>query len=162
MGMASFYFGNLSWMTLRQSSEMYPAFKTLKARLPVSPVDADALWRTTRPGKPANPSYQDNVIFDRCSFILARRVTDASERERKAVRELSERLPLKPVSLTADTAYNAVELREHLEELGIIAYVPVHPKQEYSMIYMGEFVHREGHLICSQGKRLTQVKVPNL
>ena len=54
MGMASFYFGNLSWMTLRQSSEMYPAFKTLKARLPVSPVDADApmanykAWKTCK------------------------------------------------------------------------------------------------------------------
>ena len=47
-------------------------FQDAKGRLPLSPVDTDARWRTTSPGKPSGLNYQDNVIADRGGFILAR------------------------------------------------------------------------------------------
>ena len=39
-------------------------FQDAKGRLPLSPVDTDARWRTTRPGKPSGLNYQDNVVAD--------------------------------------------------------------------------------------------------
>ena len=66
----------------------------------------------------------------RGGFILSRGVTHASEGEWKALPNLLEHLPLPPVSLAADTAYNAGRLRQILEERGITAYIPIHPRQE--------------------------------
>ena len=54
-------------------------FQKPEGRLPLSPVDTDARWRTTRPGKPAGLHYQENVIVDLGGFILSRGVTHASE-----------------------------------------------------------------------------------
>ena len=109
-------------------------FQDAKGLLPLSPVDTDARWRTTRPGKPSGLNYQDNVIADRGGFILARGTTHASTGEWKAVPQLLERLPLQPVSLTGDTDYNAGELRQLLEHRNITAYIPIHPLQESNMV----------------------------
>ena len=37
-------------------------FQDSKGLLPLSPVDTDARWRTSRPGKPPGLNYQDNAI----------------------------------------------------------------------------------------------------
>ena len=72
-------------------------FQDSKGLLPLSPVDTDARWRTSRPGKPPGLNYQDNAIVDRGGFILSRGVTHASEGEWKALPNLLEHLPLPPV-----------------------------------------------------------------
>ena len=74
-------------------------FQKPDGRLPLSPVDTDARWRTSRPGKPSGLHYQENVIVDLGGFIVSRGVTHASEGEWKAVPDLLERLPLPPISL---------------------------------------------------------------
>ena len=129
-------------------------FQDPKGRLPLSPVDTDARWRTSRVGKPSALSYQENVIVDQGGFIVSRAITHASEGEWKAVRGLLDGLPLQPVSLAADTAYNVGELREHLKARGIVEYIPMHPKQAASMVANGDFVYHGDHLICPQGKIL--------
>ena len=61
-------------------------FQDSKGLLPLSPVDTDARWRTSRPSKPPELNYhQDNAIVDRGGFILSRGVTHASEGEWKAL-----------------------------------------------------------------------------
>ena len=65
-----------------------------------------------------------------------------------------EQLPIRPESLAADTGYNDARLRKHLKDLGITAYIPVHPNQERSMVTKGGFDYRGDHLVCSEGKRL--------
>ena len=129
-------------------------FQDSKGFLPLSPVDTDARWRTSRPSKPPELNYQDNAIVDRNGFILSRGGTHASEGEWKALPNLLEQLPLQPVSLAADTAYNAGRLRQILEERGITAYIPIHPRQESNMVARGDFEYRGDHLVCPQGKVL--------
>ena len=136
-------------------------FQDAKGRLPLSPVDTDARWRTTRPGKPSGLIYQDNVIADRGGFILAREITHASIGEWKAVPQLLERLPLQPVSLTGDTGYNAGELRQLLDHRNITAYIPIHPLQESNMVSTGGFDYRGHHLVCPQGKILNRGRFHN-
>ena len=51
--------------------EQVRCFEDHKGRLPLSPVDTDARWRTTRPGKPSGLNYKEKVITDRVGFILA-------------------------------------------------------------------------------------------
>ena len=129
-------------------------FQSPEGRMPLSPVDTDARWRTGRTGKASGLQYQENAIVDLGGFILSRGVTHASERESKAVPELLERLPLQPVSLAADTGYSEGSLRELLEERNITAYIPIHPRQETSMVSTGDFVYHGDHLVCPQGKIL--------
>ncbi len=86
--------------------------------------------------------------------ILSRGVTQPSERESKAVAGLLEGLPLQPVSLAGDTGYSDGRLRRLLEERDITAYIPIHPRQETSMVASGDFVYQGAHLICPQGKIL--------
>ena len=129
-------------------------FQDAKGQLPLIPVDTDARWRATRSGKSSGLNYQENVIVDLGGFIVARGVTHASEGEWKALPELLEKLPLKPVPLAADTAYSVGQLRELLEGKDITAYIPVHPNQENSMVSKGDFIYRGDHLICPQGKVL--------
>ena len=38
-----------------------------------------------------------------------------------------EQLPIKPETLAADMGYSAGPLRKKLEDLGITAYMPIHP-----------------------------------
>ena len=136
-------------------------FQDPQGRLPLSQVDTDARWRTTRPGKPSGLNYQENVIADRGGFILARGITHASIGEWKAVPQLLERLPLQPVSLTGDTGYNAGELRQLLEHRNITAYIPIHPLQESNMVSTGGFDYRGHHLVCPQGKILNRGRFHN-
>ena len=105
-------------------------------------------------GKAWGPQYQGNVIVDLGGFILSRGVTHASERESKAVARLLEGLPLQPVSLAADTGYSDGWLPHLLEERDITAYIPIHPKQEASMVVSGNYTYHGDHLICPQGKTL--------
>ena len=129
-------------------------FQSPEGRMPLSPVDTDARWRTSRTGKASGLQYQVNAIVDLGGFILSRGVTHASERESKAVPPLLDRLPLEPVSLAADTGYSEGSVRELLEERNITAYIPIHPRQETSMVSTGDFTWHVDHLICPQGKIL--------
>ena len=129
-------------------------FQDARGQLPLSPVDTDARWRSSRPGKPSGLNYQENVVVDLGGFILSRGVTHASEGEWKALPALLEKLSLRPVSLAADTACSVGQLRELFEEKGITAYIPIYPNQESSMVAKGDFIYRGDHLICPQGKVL--------
>ena len=102
-------------------------YQDSKGRLPLSQVDTDARWRTTRQDRRPNLHYQENVIVDRGGFIVARKATHASEGDWRPLIGMLEQLPIKPESLAADTGYNDGRLREHLKDLGIPAYIPVHP-----------------------------------
>lgn len=91
-------------------------FQDPQGRLPLSPVDTDARWRSSRLGKPTGLHYQENVIVDDGGFILCRPVTHASEGEWKAAPALLETLPVRTVSLAADTACSVGQLRELLRK----------------------------------------------
>ncbi len=69
-----------------------------KGRLPLSPVDTDAGWRTARNDRGSHLHYQENIIVERGGFILSRQATHASEGEWKAVSGMLPHLPLKPES----------------------------------------------------------------
>ena len=56
----------------RTEHEKARYFQNSEGRLPLSPVDTDARWRTSRAGKPAGLHYQENVIVDLGGFIVAR------------------------------------------------------------------------------------------
>ena len=129
-------------------------FQKPDGRLPLSPVDTDARWRTSRRGKPSGLHYQENVMVDLGGFIQSRGVSHASEGEWKAVPALLEGLPLQPVSLAADTGCNVGQIRQLLDERDMDAYIPIHPIQETNMVPKGGFEYRGDHLICPQGKTL--------
>ena len=63
-------------------------------------------------------------------------------------------LPIKPESLAADTGYSAGPLRKHLEEVGITAYIPIHPNQKNSVVAQRGFTYHGDHLVCPEGKVL--------
>ena len=117
-------------------------FQDSRGLLPLSPVDADARWRTSRPGKSSGLNYPDNAQInsgmDRGGFILSRGVTNASGGEWKAASQLSWRRSHRAL-LAADTAYNAGKLRRILVEVGITAHIPIHPRQESNMVPRGVF-----------------------
>ena len=117
-------------------------------------MDTDARWHTSRPSKSPELNYEDNAVDDGNGFIPSRGVTHASEGEWKALPRLLEELPIQPVSLAADTAYNAGRLRQILEERGITAYIPIHPRQESNMVGRGGFEYRGDHVVCPEGKVL--------
>ena len=129
-------------------------FQKPDGRLPLSPVDTDARWRTSRRGKPSGLHYRENVMVDLGGFIQSRGVFHASEGEWKAGPALLEGLPLQPVSLAADTGYNVGQIRQLLDERDMDAYMPIHPIQETNMVAKGGFEYRGDHLICPQGKTL--------
>ena len=120
----------------------------------MSPVDIDARWGQKGHTKLSFLSYLENLISDVNGFVVARRVSHSSEGEWKAVPGLMDQLPVAPVSLAADTAYNAGRLRQLLDERGITAYIPIHPNQEPNMVAKGGFAYRGDHLICPEGKEL--------
>ena len=92
--------------------------------------------------------------MDRGGFIVARKATHASEGDWRPLIGMLEVLPIRPESLAADTGYNDGRLRKHLKDLGITAYIPVHPNQNRSMVTKGGFDYRGDRLVCSEGKRL--------
>ena len=68
--------------------------------------------------------------------------------------QLLEQLPIQPTSLAADTAHNAGRLRDLLDQKGITAYIPIHPRQESNIVARGGFEYRGDHAVCPQGKML--------
>ena len=122
--------------------------------MPLSPVDTDARWRTTSRAKSHDLIYLENVIVDLGGFILGRGVTHSSQGEWKALPDLLEQLPVQPVSLAADTAYNSGWLRDHLKQRGITGYIPVHPGQETNMVSKEGFEYRGDDLLGASGKTL--------
>ena len=129
-------------------------FQDSKGRMPLSDVDTDARWRTKRRDKRPDLHYQENVIVDRGGFIVARKAAHASEGDCRPVVKMLEQLAIGPASLAADTGYNDGRLRQHLKELGVTAYIPVHPNQERSMVVKGGFEYRGDYLMCPEGKKL--------
>ncbi|MEO0250146.1 MAG: transposase, partial [candidate division WOR-3 bacterium] len=125
-----------------------------KGRLPLSPVDLDARWRTYSNSKRTNLCYQENAIVDESGFILARRATHATEAEWKAVPGLLTELPLTPESLTGDAGYSVGALLRHLNQSGIVDWFPVRPGGETSVAIKQGFEYRDDHLVCPAGKRL--------
>ncbi len=137
-------------------SERVSYYRDPKGRLPLSEVDTDARWRTTRQDRRPKLDYQENVIVDRGGFIVSRRATHASGGDWRPLIGMLGQLPVRPDSLAVDTGYNDGRLRNHLGELGITAYIPIHPNQEKNIIAKGGFGYRGDHLVCPEGKRLNR------
>ena len=129
-------------------------YQDSKGFLSLSLVDTDACWRTSRPSKPPELNYQDSAIGDRGGFIISRGGPDASEGGWEALPRLLDELPVQPVSLAVDAAYNAGQLRDLWEQRGITVYIPIHPKWESNMVARRGFEHRGDHVVSSQGKVL--------
>ena len=47
-------------------------------------------------------------------------------------------------------------MRKHLEDLNITGYIPLHPRQEKSMVSKGGFNYQGDHLLCPEGNRLNR------
>ena len=54
----------------------------------------------------------------------------------------------------SDAGYSEGSLRQLLEEREITAYIPIHTRQENSMVARDDFAYHGDHLICPQGKVL--------
>ena len=137
-----------------EEQESVSYYQDPKGRLPLSPVDTDARWRTTSRGRRPDLHYQENVIVDHSGFIVTRKATHASGGDWHPLVGILKQVPIRPESLAADTGYNDGRLRKRLDDLGITAYIPVHTNQERSMVSRGEFHYRGDHLLCPEGKRL--------
>ena len=138
-----------------EEQESVSYYQDRKGRLPLSQVDTDARWRTTRKHDTKwKLHYQENVIVERGGFIVARTATHASVGEWKAMDGMLKQLPVKPETFTADAAYRAGRLRKQLDEMGIVAYIPFHPNQLRNMVAKGSFDYRGDHLVCPEGKVL--------
>jgi len=135
-------------------SEESRYYQDPKGRLPLSPVDPDARWRTYSPSKRPELCYQENAIVDEGGFIVARTVAHASQGEWKAIPKLVQEAPLKPETLTADTSFSVGELRKYLEDQGIAAYIPIHSKQASGVAVSQGFEYHSNHLVCPEGKVL--------
>ena len=97
------------------------------------------------------------MIVDSGGFILARRATYGSEGDWKPAHDMLEQLPIKPETLAADTGYSAGLLRQKLEDLGISAYIPIHPNQDNSVVARMGFTYHGDHLVCPEGKTLRRL-----
>ena len=137
-------------------SERVSYYRDPKGRLPLSEVDTDARWRTTRQDRRPKLDYQENVIVDRGGFIVSRRATHASGCDWRPLIGMLGQLPVRPDSLPVDTGYNDGRLRNHLGELGITAYIPIHPNQEKNIIAKGGFGYRGGPPCVSRGQEVKQ------
>ena len=136
------------------SKEEVKYYQDPQGRLPVSPVDLDARWRTYSHSKRPELCYQENAIADQGGFILARSAAHASHGEWKAIPRLLEELPIKPESLTADTSYSVGELRKYLRDQRITGYIPLSPIQKSGIGVRQCFEYHGDHLVCPEGKKL--------
>ena len=135
-------------------SERVRYLQDSRGRAPISTVDTDARWSTNSPSKRPELHYKENVIVDGGGFILARRATHGSEGDWKPAHDMLDQLPIKPETLAADTGYSAGPLRKKLEDLGITAYMPIHPNQDNSVAARMGFTYHGDHLVCPEGKTL--------
>jgi IS5 family transposase len=126
-----------------------------QGRLPLSPVDLDARWRTHSRAQKAQLCYKENLMVDRSGFILARGVSHANISDVEGALPLLEMLPFTPSSLAGDTGYCGGTFRQRLQDQGITAYIPLHPKQERAALLVGDFIHQHDQIICPQGKTLS-------
>jgi len=117
-----------------------------QGRLPLS------LWRTYGESKRCELRYQENAIVDQGGFIVARSIARPSDGEWKAIRCLLEEASPKPECLTVDSVFSVGELRKHLEERAITAYIPIHPTEEQSTVAQGSFSWKGDHLVRPQGE----------
>ena len=129
-------------------------YQDCRGRLALNPVDVDARWLTHSSSRPAELCYLENTIVDEGGFILARTASHASEADWKVIPKLLEEVPIKPDSLTADSAYSAGELRKYLRDQEITHYIPTRFKQESGLAVKHGFEYHEGYLICPEGKKL--------
>ena len=137
-------------------SERVRYFQDPRGRSPLNDADIDARWSTKKRNKRPDLNYKENVIVDSGGFIVARRATRGSEGDWKPVSDMLEQLPIRPETLTGDTGYSARRLRERLEELGITAYIPIHPNQDNSVVAQRGFTFHGDHLVCPEGKVLSR------
>jgi transposase len=136
---------------LREETKYY---QDARGRVPLSPVDLDARWRTHCHSEPTKLCYLENAIADESGFIIARSATRASEAEWKMIPKLLGELPIAPESLAADSSYSAGELRKHLRDQDIIAYIPFSSVQKRGITSRQDFEYYEEYLICPEGKKL--------
>jgi len=134
--------------------EEVKCYQDAKGRLPLSPVDPDARWRTHSHSKPPELCYQKSAIVDQGGFIVTRSVGYASEAEWKVIPRLLEELPVSPKTLTADSSYSVGELRKYLRDQNITAYIPLSPRQKNGLALRQDFEYHEEYLICPEGKKL--------
>jgi len=137
---------------LEQEETKY--YQDAKGRVPLSPVDLDARWRTHCHSEPTKLCYLESAIVDENGFIVARSATHASEGEWKVIPGLLGELPIAPKSLTADSSYSVGELRKYLRDQSIQAYIPFSPVQKRGIVLRRDFEYHEEHLICPEGKKL--------
>jgi transposase len=129
-------------------------YQDAKGRVPLSPVDLDARWRTHCHSEPTRLCYLENAIVDENGFIVARSAARASEGEWKVIPKLLEELPIGAESLTADSSYSVGELRKYLRDQNITAYIPLSPIQKRGIAVRQDFEYHEEYLICPEGKKL--------
>ena len=139
-----------------QERESVRHFQDSRGRMPLNEADTDARWRTKKRDERPKLNYQENVIVDRGGFIVSRKATHADKGDYTAVDAMLGQLSVSPETLTADTGYSDGRLRKQLEELGIKAYIPIHPNHEKNMVTKGGFPYHGDHLICPEGKTLSR------
>lgn len=64
-----------------EEQESVSYYQDQRGRLPLSPVDTDARWRTNSGRKRPELHYQENIIVDGGGFIVSRNATHASQGE---------------------------------------------------------------------------------
>ena len=133
-------------------------YQDARGRVPLSPVDLDARWRTHCHSEPTKLCYLESAIADENGFIVARSATRASEAEWKVIPKLLEELPISAESMAADSSYSTGELRKHLRGQDITAYIPFSPVQKRGMALRQDFEYHEEYLICPEGKKLKRGK----
>jgi len=136
-------------------------YKDAKGRIPLNPVDLDARWRTHSHDKPTKLCYVENAVADENGFIVARKASRGTEGEWQRIPELLRELPLTPQSLAADSTYSMGELRKHLREQNITAYISFSPHQKKGIDLRRDFEYHEEYLICPEGKKLKRGRFEN-
>jgi len=129
-------------------------YQDAKGRIPLNPVDLDARWRTHSRRKPTKLCYLESAIADENGFIVARKASLGTEGEWHIIPELLRELPIAPQSLAADSTYSMGELRRHLRDQNITAYIPFSTKQKKGIDFRRDFDYQEEYLICPEGKKL--------
>ena len=133
-------------------------YQDAKGRIPLNPVDLDARWRTHSHRKPTKLCYLESAIADENGFIVARSASRGTEGEWQMIPKLLRELPITPQSLTADSTYSIGELRKHLQDQNITAYIPFSPHQKKGIDLRRDFEYHEEYLICPEGKKLKRGK----
>ena len=133
-------------------------YQDARGRVPLSPVDLDARWRTHCHTEPTRLCYLENAIVDENGFVVARKASRSTEGEWQIIPELLRESPIAPQSLAADSSYSVGELRKHLRDQGIATYIPLSYTQKKWMAFRQDYEYHEEYLICPEGKKLKRGK----